>query len=1225
MTTLARIKSPLLPIVSLIVLAACPLTGAQGQAAGQSSRGASAGAPAGGQASGSGRSQAAAPGSGQSAAPGNASGNPGASRNAGVSGNSSASGSPGTVGAASAAGASAVAAASPPPAPAVTLDDLRALRNELRAGKERLAPLMKAVDTGAADAFLAASPLEDLKQRAAQAGLSDAERALWQQAVENEQAAAERIRGARSRADSALTGKDVLEDAERSVEQMIAASSKSGAVSAEASLSRMQEDIAALNSRRAQTALELNQRRESLAQLEEQLRGQAETLDQLRRDRDKQGAAPAAQQQDGDPALADARRAVRDAADRRSDARIIAAQLDSQSLPARIERLRLEVREREIETRWLGARLAAQQAELGQRSTEELRSLTADLQRLIESGPGVAERFSAEIGALRGQIDEIERLQERTRTLQQQREEYLRTEADLTQTLADVHERLEIGGLTETLGGLFLEEQRRVRELGDQGNALRALEREMAQSRLRRISEREQLRTTATAATDAGVAADPPLAALRALQGKTADALVRTEDSLSDQLRQTEVPLRSVAALVDQLDQILSETLLWWPSHPPVSLDWAARLPDALMALLDPKAWTPVRDALKAVSIDRPGSSLLTLLLVGLLYRAGRPAGRHLRALADKTRHRFTDSMGVTFRAMGWSLLRVLPGPVLLVVIAYRLTQIVDAAQAVKALASVFFSAAVWWLAGHLVVLFISRNGVGTVHFGWNPCIVQRLRSNLAWYLPLQFVLIVALALAFGHPSDLVFDVFGRAGLIASGLIAGVLGWRVLAPDPALAPALTERKRAILRLAAVLYACVLVGLSLGGYLLTVSTLFGRTIDTFVVVVAVWLGYSLAARALILGEMRLRISRMLEQRAKAAQEGPAGGAGEGAPIDLPEPHLSIEDVNHQTRTLVRVLAGSCMILALFWVWAPVLPALAWLDGVTLWSRVVMVGDTEVMSSVSLQDLLLAAFLSGLFFVAARNLPGLVEIILARATAVDAAGRYTASMLLRYGIMVAAVVTVFSLLGLRWGELQWMLAALTVGLGFGLQEVVANFVSGVIILFERPARVGDTITIGEYSGTVARIRTRATTIIDGDNREVVVPNKMFITERLINWTLSDTVTRVVVRVGVSYDADAELVMSTMKEIAAQHPSVMHEPGPSVVFLSFGESTLNFELRVYVDQLRERADTSSDLHRQILRTFRERGIEIAFPQMDLHVRDLPPAAAQSSVGTPLAGSRA
>src|SRR5690606_32090361 len=151
---------------------------------------------------------------------------------------------------------------------------------------------------------------------------------------------------------------------------------------------------------------------------------------------------------------------------------------------------------------------------------------------------------------------------------------------------------------------------------------------------------------------------------------------------------------------------------------------------------------------------------------------------------------------------------------------------------------------------------------------------------------------------------------------------------------------------------------------------------------------------------------------------------------------------------------------------------------------LWSRTI--GDSDEPSFISLQDVLLAVGLGALFILGARNLPGLVEIVLARSTRMDGAGRYTVATLLRYTLTVVAVVTVFSRLGLRWSELQWMVAALTLGLGFGLQEVVANFVSGLIMLFERPVRVGDTITIGEYSGTVARIRTRATTIIDWDNR-------------------------------------------------------------------------------------------------------------------------------------------
>jgi potassium efflux system protein len=637
------------------------------------------------------------------------------------------------------------------------------------------------------------------------------------------------------------------------------------------------------------------------------------------------------------------------------------------------------------------------------------------------------------------------------------------------------------------------------------------------------------------------------------------------------------------------------------------------RVPAAVLALLDPASWQGIRSAFLDVTLGSPASTLLILLVVGALYAAGRPAGRHLRSLAEKTQHRFTDNIGLTFRAMGWSLLRVLPAPVLLMAIALRLRQIPETAPGVEIIASAAFNGAIWWLAGHLVALFISRNGVGTVHFGWNPCMVRRLRRNLAWYLPIQFILIVGLALAFGHPSDLVFDVLGRAALVASGVMTGALAWRLLAPNADLHRALSGSVRRLVRIAAISYAAGLVILALAGYLLTVSTLFERTIYTAVVVVGVWLGYRLAMRALILSEMRLRVRRMLEQRAKAAAADGGDAAADGA-AEVPEPALSIEDINLQTRALVKVVAGGIMVLALFGVWANVLPALAWLDSVTLWTRSVKVGATEVVSQVSLQDALLALFLIVLSGIAARNLPGLVEIILTRSTRMDAAGRYTVTTLLRYLIMIAAVISVFSLLGLRWSQLQWMVAALTLGLGFGLQEVVANFVSGLIMLFERPARVGDLVTIGEYTGTVAKIRTRATTIIDGDNREVLVPNKMFITERLINWTLSDTMTRIVVPIGVSYDTDVDLVKATLQQIAEQNPLLMKDPAPSVFFTKISASTFDFELRGYVKLLRDRLEAMSTLQAAIVNEFRRLGIDMAFPQMDLHIRDLP--AAQSVV---------
>lgn len=960
------------------------------------------------------------------------------------------------------------------------------------------------------------------------------------------------------------------------------------------------------------------------------MRGQSAAIEQLRRERDSgaesESNGDAAPAEDGGSSLTDAHRSAAAALERRRDAPLIAARLDARSLPVRADLQRLEIAAYELEEAWLAARLERLHAELGERSTAALRELSAELQRLIAREPDLDSRSGPAVAALRDGIDGAARTQIRIRELQRERQRYGAIEDDLAGTLESVRERLEVSGLTDALGTLFLEEQRRLRALGDLHVALDALEQEIAQSRLRAIALRESVR--ALPEPSGSVLDDGGAAALRDLERRVVDAQLQGEETLIEQLRGAESRLRAVIERADELGRILRETLLWWPSHVPISAEWLQQVPHALVALIEPAAWRETRAALRAVTLESPGNALMTLALVGLLFRAGRRTGSHLRRLAERTRHRFTDSIGLTYKAMGWSLLRVLPAPVLLMALSLRLEQVPDAHAGVDILAAVLSTAAVWWLAGHLLALFISRNGVATVHLGWNATLLERLRRDVKWYMPIQFVLIMCLALAFMHPNELVFDVFGRAGLVAAGALSALLAWRLLAPEPAHGAAGefdhggkpepahgraaepdhdgSGRRRSVLRILAVAYAAALVVLALAGYLLTAGELLARTIDTAVVLIIAGLGYRLAMRALILSETRLRIRRMREQRESAAALESNSLTSDG--VDLPEPHLSIADVNQQTRTLIGALTTALTALGLFWVWSDVLPALTWLDGVTLWSRTIGEGDAEVVSRISLQDLLLAASLGALLALAARNLPGLVEILLARSTRMDGAGRYTVTTLLRYGITVVAVVSVFSLLGLRWSELQWMVAALTLGLGFGLQEVVANFVSGVIILFERPARVGDTITIGEYSGTVAKIRTRATTIIDWDNREVVVPNKNFITERLINWTLSDTMTRIVLPVRVTHDADPELVIETLIRVASEHPAVLEEPEPAALFLQLGDSALHFELRVYVEHLSERLETTSDLHRGIVKAFREIGISIPYPQMDLHIRDVP-----------------
>jgi potassium efflux system protein len=158
---------------------------------------------------------------------------------------------------------------------------------------------------------------------------------------------------------------------------------------------------------------------------------------------------------------------------------------------------------------------------------------------------------------------------------------------------------------------------------------------------------------------------------------------------------------------------------------------------------------------------------------------------------------------------------------------------------------------------------------------------------------------------------------------------------------------------------------------------------------------------------------------------------------------------------------------------------------------------------------------------------------------------------------------------------------------------------------VILFERPVRVGDTVTVGQLTGTVSRIRIRATTIVDWDRKEIIVPNKAFITEQVVNWTLSDPITRVSIPVGIAYGSDVELAHRIIQQTLESLPLVLDNPPPRVLFTGFGDSSLNFTLHVFLRQLTDRLTLVDQVHNAVLRVLRENDIQIPFPQRDLHIR--------------------
>jgi len=236
-----------------------------------------------------------------------------------------------------------------------------------------------------------------------------------------------------------------------------------------------------------------------------------------------------------------------------------------------------------------------------------------------------------------------------------------------------------------------------------------------------------------------------------------------------------------------------------------------------------------------------------------------------------------------------------------------------------------------------------------------------------------------------------------------------------------------------------------------------------------------------------------------------------------------------------------------------------------------------------------------------------LPGLVDILILNHLPIDASTRNAAAAVSSYVVIVIGLVWSARLVGVHWTQVQWLVTALTFGLAFGLQEIFANFVSGIIILFERPVRVGDVVTVDGVTGVVTKTRARATMIRDFDLKELIVPNKEFITGRVLNWTLSDEVTRLVLPVGIAYGSDVEQAIRLLLDIVQKHSLVLSEPAPTVHFEAFGDSALNLVVRAYVGKLGDRLAAASELLTSFYRTLAEHQIEIPFPQRDLHIRSI------------------
>ena len=679
-----------------------------------------------------------------------------------------------------------------------------------------------------------------------------------------------------------------------------------------------------------------------------------------------------------------------------------------------------------------------------------------------------------------------------------------------------------------------------------------------------------------------------------------------------------ELNQQQVKTISDALQQKLQQQSFWVKSNSEMDLEWFTRFPGLagyelteISKKLDFSNW---KDNLGLAGLLIGGLSLLTFFI----RRQHDRIKQKLTKINNSMLTVPTDSQWNTPMAIFWTVVLCLPSTFMFLIVFVLVTYIcfLDPTEVWPWGLKMAF----YWLYFAFMLAMLRPNGIAYRHFNMpqsSNAVFRKILKHSVWVIGLLLNTSI-----FNNSTEygIAYDVIGQAMtvlVLISVLFVVVPGFRMgIATYQKAASYRRDAKPMLLglvRILLVLAPIALIVLIVMGYYYTASQIIEHLVASYFAIVTWIIIRNMVYRGFNVSSRRLSYRRLQEKRALAQAKAQAQQNGQEQTVEtedsalvLQDDAISVSDIKNQMLKITDLVLWTALFGLLYWVWSDLVTVAYYLKEITLWQQATTTEAGTVMESITLLNLLVAMIVLIVTYILVKNLGGLLETLVFSNLNLSQGTPYTITTIFTYLLIIIGASIAFASLGMSWSKLQWLFTALSVGLGFGMQEIFGNFVSGIIILFERPVRVGDMVTIGSFNGTVSKIRIRATTLIDNDRKEVIVPNKAFITERVVNWALTSSMTRLVISVGVAYGSDLELVKRLLLQAAEENEAVLKDPAPAAYFLTFGASTLDHELRVYVGQLSDRIRTIDALNRRIDELFMANNIEIAFNQLDIFIKN-------------------
>lgn len=682
--------------------------------------------------------------------------------------------------------------------------------------------------------------------------------------------------------------------------------------------------------------------------------------------------------------------------------------------------------------------------------------------------------------------------------------------------------------------------------------------------------------------------------------------------SLNNQLNlaiSLELTQQRITQISDQIQAKLDQQSFWVRSNNPINLDWLKALPTSLdiqfSGMLKHLGFPTNFDNLPYLL-----SYVLILIIIGGAIFKFKPTIKQRLALINSEINTLrSDSQWHTPIALVLTGLLNLSGTLWFLAVC-QMIGFFFFRDPQEFWDWSFRMAGYWWFFNVWYAIY-RPNGIFVRHFGFAQNDAEKFRSVVKRIIVAVILLLNTSVFSNVMDNGLANDVLGELNTIVALIFCVVMiAPRFNSALRSFEKSQSKRNNVVVKTIQVLLQLIPVGLILLvalGYYYTALNLIQHMINSYIAWCVWFILRQTVYRGITVSSRRLAHRRLQEKRRQKAED-----LNETAPSDdvvlvtAQEEGLALNEVRSQLLRFADLFIWTALFAIFYFVWSDLITVASYLRDITLWQQSSQVDGVSVTESITLFNLLVALVIIAITYVLVRNISGILEVLVFSRVKLSQGTPYTITTLLTYVIVAIGGAWAFATLGMSWSKLQWLFAALSVGLGFGMQEIFANFVSGIILLFERPIRVGDTVTINGITGTVAKIRIRAITIIDPDRKEVIVPNKSFVTGQVTNWALSNTVTRLIVNIGVAYGSDLALVKRLLLQAANEQPGILKDPEPHALFLSFGASTLDHELRVYVGQLSERTNVTDALNRRINELFAENNIDIAFNQLDVFIKN-------------------